>query len=172
MKNKILKTIYWVLLFFVVLITIVPILSTIKGPALFRMYAVQTGSMEPAIKTGDLIFVKEEKEYNQGDVITFRSGKGLSERVVTHRIDNVNEDGTYTTKGDANSATDYDKVQKEDIIGKYFLRIPLLGYPINFAKTPIGFLGLIAVPAMVIVYEEVDKIKEYMKTKRSKLPEV
>ena len=172
MKNVILETIYWILLLFVVMVAMVPILSTLKGPVPFRMYAVQTGSMEPAIKTGDLIFVKEEKEYNKGDVITFRGGSGSSQRVITHRIEKVNEDGTLTTKGDANAATDADKVSKENIIGRYFLRIPLLGYPINFAKTPIGFLGLIAVPAIVIVYEEVNKIKEYMKSKRSKLPEV
>lgn len=171
MNNKISNIIYWILLIFIIFIAGIPIISTIQTPIPFRMYAVQTGSMEPAIKVGDLIFVKEEKEYSQGDVITFRSGSGNSQRIVTHRIANVNEDKTYTTKGDANSGADVDRVSKENIIGKYFFRIPIIGYPINFSKTPLGFLGLIAVPAIVIGYEEVNNIREAIKT-RKKIPEV
>lgn len=166
MKDTILKIIYWVLLLFVVVVAVVPVLSSIEGPVPFRFYAVQTGSMEPAIKVGDLILVKEEEEYKQGDVITFRGGTGDSQKTITHRIEKVNEDGTFITKGDANSAADIDLVKEEDIIGRYFFRIPLLGYPINFARTPVGFLGLIAVPAVIIGYEEAKKIKDEIKTKK------
>jgi len=156
-SKKIQNIIYWTLLLFVVLIAILPTISSLNIQLPFRAFAVETGSMEPTIKVGDLIFVKEEKGYAKGDIITFDFKNNKTP--ITHRIEEINVDGTYKTKGDANSASDVDNVSKEQVIGKYFLRIPLLGYPINFVRTPLGFLILIVIPAIVISYEEFNKIK-------------
>jgi len=167
-NKKITNIVYWVLFLFVVLIAIIPTFSGLNIPLSFKLFAVQTGSMEPTIKVGDLIFVKGQNNYKVDDVITYNSGFGASKTVITHRIVDINEDGTFKTKGDFNTAADIDSVSKQNIIGKYILRIPLLGYPINFVKTPLGFLILIVIPAVIISYEEFKKIKNEISSRKIK----
>ena len=54
-------------------------------------YAVVSGSMEPAISTGTMVFSKETsfKNLKKGDVITFMISE---DQTVTHRIVSVDED--------------------------------------------------------------------------------
>jgi len=166
MKNNILNTIYWILILFVVLVAIIPAISAFNLKLPFSLYSVETGSMEPVIKPGDLIFVKEEERYQVGDIISFTDQRGGGITTITHRIASINGDGTFMTKGDANSGVDADSVRSEDIVGKYFFRIPLLGYIISFVKTPLGFLILIAIPAIIIAYEEFRKIVKHVSSKK------
>ena len=166
--KKIIKVINTTLLLLLIILGVLIAVSAFNIDLPIKTYAVQTGSMEPAINTGDLIFVKKENSYEVGDVITFQSGSGDGGKVITHRIEAMNEDGTYVTKGDANSVSDVDVVSKENVIGKYFFRIMYVGYIINFAKTPLGFFLLILIPAMIIAYEEIDKIKNEIKNIKSK----
>ena len=166
-NNQISKILYWIFVGIIIIVAIIPALSSLDIALPFRIYSVQTGSMEPAIKVGDLIFIKEEDNYKEGDIVTFFSGTGKSRTVMTHRITESNTDDTYTTKGDANTVTDVDTVLKKDILGKYFFKIPLLGYPINFVRTPLGFLILIFIPSIIIGYEEVRKIKDEILLKRN-----
>jgi signal peptidase len=165
--KKVIKVIYTTLISILLIIGILVVISAFDLNLPVKIYAVQTGSMRPAIKTGDLIFVRNESEYKIGDIITFNSGVGESNTVITHRIDDINEDGTYITKGDANSVNDVDFVSKEDIIGKYFFRIMYVGYVINFSRTPLGFFLLIIIPVMIIAYGEVDKIRNEIKKIKS-----
>ena len=54
-------------------------------PGLFgiRPYVVYSGSMEPEIQTGAVVFTKVEKlSPEKGDIITFRNG----DTVITHRV--------------------------------------------------------------------------------------
>ena len=166
MNKRIANTIYWALFLFVILVALIPTLSTVGVEIPFKLYAVQTGSMAPTIKVGDLIFVKEQENYKVDDIVTFQGGRGESETTITHRIIGVDEDGVFTTKGDFNTATDIDKVPEENIVGKYVFRIPFLGYPVNFVRTPIGFLILIVIPAVIISYEEFNKIKREISNRR------
>lgn len=82
---------------------------------------------------------------------------------VTHRITKKNIDNnitTFVTKGDANDDDDMEDVAKSFIIGKTFVHIPYLGYAVNFAKTKQGLILIIIIPAVIIVYEEILKIKD------------
>ncbi|KKP43296.1 MAG: signal peptidase I, signal peptidase, endoplasmic reticulum-type [candidate division WS6 bacterium GW2011_GWC1_33_20] len=166
LNKKILKIIYWFLIVFIIFIALISTLSTLNVELPFRLYSVKSGSMKPTIKVGDLIFVKEQEEYKVNDVIAFESGSGKSLVTVTHRIVGINEDNTFKTKGDFNNVSDVASVDKEEIVGKYVFRIPLLGYPINFVKTPIGFLLVILIPSVIISYEEAKKIKNIIVSKR------
>jgi signal peptidase I len=56
-------------------------------PGNYKVYSVQSGSMEPAISMGSLIFVRPAGDYNVGDVVTIKSGKNT----VTHRVVEKNE---------------------------------------------------------------------------------
>ena len=111
-----------------------------------------------------------ESSYKVGDIITF--GKDTKTEVpTTHRIigDKV-IDGVliYTTKGDANEDKDTKEVRKDEIIGKTIFSVPYLGYIMDFAKKPLGFILLVGLPALYIVYDEVAKIVAEVKKLRKK----
>ena len=64
-----------------------------------RPYVILSSSMEPAIRTGSLIFVNtRDKKAEEGDIVTFLLGESGQEVVVTHRIHCVTDQG-YITKG-------------------------------------------------------------------------
>ena len=124
-------------------------------------FSVQSGSMEPAIPVGSVVFTLPQKEYQTGNIITFKEG-GESE-TLTHRIHQVlpaNSEIRYVTKGDANDAPDSNAVAKNDILGKVFFSVPLLGYLVAFARTLPGLILLIIIPAAIIIYEEAVSIKK------------
>lgn len=151
------KTFYWLSLSALVLLTGITIISAFNLSDDWRLLTVQSGSMEPAIKTGSLVTVRKINNYQKGEVITYRSKKD-SKTTITHRIVEI-KDGQFITKGDANDVVDADPVSKELILGKIGLAIPLLGYPISFAKTLPGLIILIVIPSTIIVYSEILSIK-------------
>lgn len=101
---------------------------------------VASGSMEPTLSRGDLVIVRQESAYEKGNIITFiQTG---DQRTTTHRIVEV-EDGRFVTQGDANNLVD-ESIVAEQIFGKVVLTLPLIGYLIQSASTPLGLLVIIA----------------------------
>ena len=105
---------------------------------------VLSGSMEPEISQGDLIFVKETLDYIENDIVVYQDGNML----VVHRIIQINED-EIITKGDANNVMDK-PIQKTAIKGEVVAWIPYVGEVVNWIKTPIGTI-LIATIAIALV---------------------
>ncbi|MCX6725692.1 MAG: signal peptidase I [Candidatus Shapirobacteria bacterium] len=151
------KAFYWLSLSVLFLLTGVIVISAFNLSDDWRLLIVQSGSMEPAIRTGSLVIVRKINNYQKGEVITYWSKKD-SKTTVTHRIVEI-KDGQFITKGDANDVIDAISVDKELILGKINLVIPLLGYPISFAKTLPGLIILIVIPSTIIVYSEILSIK-------------
>lgn len=124
-----------------------------------------SGSMEPSIPIGSLIIVKPVGEYKTSDIITFKSTQKEND-YTTHRINEIKEkDGlkSYVTKGDANESPDFENVSTDRIVGKQIITIALVGYILWFVKTLPGLIVIIIVPALIIIYDEVDKIKKEVK---------
>ncbi len=125
----------------------------------FTSMATLSGSMSgdapDHIEVGDLIITRSVNPDNLkvGDVITFMEN---GRTAVTHRITAVNEDGTFTTKGDANNSEDLLPVKKENVIGKFLFRIPKIGDAMLFAQTPVGMLVVIGVP--IVLYIVLDMV--------------
>ena len=117
----------------------------------YHSYLVQSGSMEPTIMTGDVIFVLAKESYVKNDVVTFKEN---DRRVVTHRIVGT-QSGSFTTKGDANRTEDNGSVSPQNIIGKVFFIVPKLGYLVSFSRTLPGFIILIAVPSLLLIITQV-----------------
>lgn len=105
---------------------------------------VESGSMEPSMKVGDMLIVKKRDEIAVGDVIVYRSGRML----VVHRVIAIDGD-TLTTKGDANNAADtpFDKSAYEGTVVK---RVPFVGMLLDGIKSPIGILLLAALAILLI----------------------
>lgn len=146
-------------------LTLFPIKNNIQ------IKVVQSGSMEPEIKTGSVVIIKPENTYKVGDIVTF--GKDTKTDVpTTHRIiESRAIEGTllFKTKGDANEDADAHEISSKEIIGKVVLDVPFVGYLIAFARKPLGFLLIIILPALIIVGDEIIKIwKEVSRLRRKK----
>ena len=130
-------------------IVIIASLFTLVFRVIFRVEVVKffgysglvilTGSMEPTYHPGDVIFIHEQKDYNEGDVITFHQ-RGI---IVTHRIKEKSGE-TFTTQGDANNSSD-EPIALSDIEGKVVGSISRIGSVILFLQTPAGIISLVVV---------------------------
>lgn len=135
-----------------------------------RAYIVTSGSMEPVIKVGSLVFTAPIESYYNGNIVTFRDGK----KYVTHRIEaRLHPEGNYDapiflTSGDANDTFDTKKLSHDQIVGRVFLSIPYVGYVADFAKTPRGFILFVIIPATIIAYEELKFLLEKTKSEISR----
>ena len=169
------KIFYTFLVFVFLGLLLVTFLSLFGIPENLRIFVVETGSMEPSIPTGSVIFTTPANEYQKDDVITYRGRMeegGPKNFIVTHRVSEVtreNGDSIYETKGDANEDVDPNKVNEIDVIGKTLFHIPYIGYAVGFAKTQMGFVLLVIIPAVIIIYNEFMTISaEFRKKDRQK----
>jgi len=164
--KKIANVFYWLITVLLLIAAGTIALSALKLPGGLRLYTVMSGSMTPKIPVGSLVFVRAQEEYQKGDVITFKSEEYKSitnpKVTITHRLyDIVQQDGKvyYQTKGDANNTSDSDLLEKSQIIGKTDFYLPYFGYVVSFAKTKEGLIGMIIIPAVIIIYSELIAIK-------------
>lgn len=168
---KILKIFYYLFFTAVAIIVLLLVASAVPIPGNYKVMIVQSGSMEPTIKTGAVVVVKPRAEYKVGDIVTFES-EGSSKKTVTHRIvEEKNKNGTiaFVTKGDANNGNDQREIAKEEIIGKMLFDVPYVGYVVAGARNPYGFMAMIVFPALIIIFDEVKKIRSEIKKGRKKV---
>jgi signal peptidase len=163
MVNKLSKILYYLLTTVIVLVVLFFVISALPIPGGAKTFVVQSGSMEPAIRTGSIVVVLPQEKYQTGDVITF-GPYSKSRPLTTHRIVEVTSTG-YVTQGDANNATDARTVLSSNVIGRVRFSIPYFGYAVAAAQKPMGFIILIAVPALLLIWDEVKKIKNEVKKK-------
>ena len=115
---------------------------------------VVSGSMAPAIHTGDLVIDNrvssaEARWLTAGQIISFHAAPGA--KTITHRIAQVVSVGgetEYVTKGDANAAADSVRVVPSQIEGVYSTKIPNGGYVLNALHQPLTLALLLASPAL------------------------
>ena len=120
--------------------------NALPMPFGFGLATVQSGSMEPALHKGDLLFVTARPAYNTGDVVVYQQGSAL----VAHRIVQENN-GVVTTQGDANNTTD-EPFSTENIKGTVVFSLPALGYVVDFVKTPFGLIVVLAAAILLVEY--------------------
>jgi len=158
----VLVLIKWALILFLTLLGAYFLFSNVHVFGGLRSYVVQSGSMEPAIMTGDVVIVQSKSNYSINDVVTFNDSS--TGRVVTHRIiEAKNSNQEFQTKGDANRTGDDAVVSLGQIIGKVVFVIPKIGYLVSFTKTLMGLVLLVLVPAAIFVLDELIKIMKNAK---------
>jgi signal peptidase len=118
----------------------------------FQVYTVITGSMEPDLSIGDLIYVKPVdsiQDLRVGDDVTFVLNEDLV--VATHRVIRVDVEKQHVyTKGIANEIED-EPVHFKNVIGIVQFNIPLLGYVSDYIQNPPGMYIAIAAGAVMIL---------------------
>jgi signal peptidase len=165
---KLIKAFYNLFFGLVVVLALLLLATVFPITGNYKVLIVQSGSMEPALLTGSLVFTKPQADYSVHDIITYQSGRDL----ITHRIfeKKQNTSGiSYITKGDANKASDKNNITDSAIIGRVFLSVPYLGFAVDTAKKPWGFAFIVVLPALIIIGDELKKIiQEIKKIKANK----
>ena len=115
------------ILLIVVILACIPL--TVPRLMGYQIYSVVTGSMEPEIPIGSMVYVKSivPKELKEKDVVAFYGGRDTN-AIITHRV--VYNDlisGQIITKGDANKTTDMNPVSYSNVIGIVEYTLPKVG---------------------------------------------
>jgi signal peptidase len=127
-----------VILLLVLAAVLTPVALVATGALPYQAYVVRTGSMSPTILRASVVIV-EAGQYEVGQVITFRRAGDRT----THRFVALNDDGTLTTKGDANDTIDPFIVPTADVIGGVTAFVPRLGYLVVYLQNPLALGSLI-----------------------------
>jgi len=139
------------------LILVIVLCLPITIPRLFgySIYTVVSGSMEPAIPIGSLVYTKEIAPENvaEGDVIAFyssdQSGAVITHRVVTNRVIS----GDFITKGDANDTNDLTPIPYDNLVGKVSMTIPFMGRYLSAIATPFGRIATACLVAIAVILQ-------------------
>lgn len=116
---------------------------------------VRSGSMAPAIETGDvLLFDAYDGGAEEGDIVVFRAPSGAYEgELITHRIvraETVDGEKVYFTKGDAAASEDAWTLGDGDIVGVYRKKLPLIADVAGHMRTAGGRMLVIGLPILLL----------------------
>lgn len=121
-KNCVFKIIYALVIIYLIIF-----IPTIWGE---KPLVVISGSMEPTLKVGGILYYHNEnyENYEVDDILVYR----LDDHIISHRIYDITEDGIIT-KGDANKTYDNLVITEDIILGEGTdWCIPLIGYYADF----------------------------------------
>lgn len=183
--KKVLKVIVnalaWIILIFAMLVTIL-VFSSARNNNVANLFGfipmtVESDSMVPTFKKDDLIICREiddVKSLKEQDVITFWTMIEGQRVKNTHRIVAINEDGSFTTRGDNNQVDDELAVYPADLIGKWTeFKIGGFGKVMSFLRTKTGFFVCILIPmALFFLFELYKFIITLIEIKRPEAPEL
>lgn len=107
---------------------------------------VRGDSMEPTYVTGDLVIVRAEPSYLPGDIVAYRvpDGELGAGRVVIHRIIGGDAGAGYRLQGDNNDGVDPWTPADGDVVGRAWLRVPVVGRVLAWAHQPVTLASLAA----------------------------
>lgn len=131
-----------------VLLILVCVPLTVPRMLGYHIYTVVSGSMEPAIPVGSLVYINNmtPEDVQEGDVIAFYGATDGSS-IITHRVvTNSTIMSEFITKGDANEENDMNPIPYSHFIGKVVLTVPKMG---GLAQTFTSTSGKIAAACMI-----------------------
>lgn len=113
---------------------------------------VISGSMEPRIAVGDIIFAdpmgqSELKQTVMLKNVLLAEDPNKSGKLVTHRVVEILHDGeAFITKGDANVSNDSTPVPVKNVLGIEKLRVPYIGIPVFALQS-----GNLVIPGLFVI---------------------
>lgn len=141
--------------------------SSIAG---YRLFTIASESMFPTYKIGDVILIKETPvtKLNVGDDVTYQGQRGnLIDKIVTHRIIKIEENGTITTQGIANQYAD-PTITSSQLYGKVVYRLFFMTILNKVILNKFGFYFLIFVPLVMLIFMEIIDTISDMKHSKEK----
>lgn len=174
------------IVFLMVIVTFVDKKISLKngktGSPLFGAYVIVSESMIPHINVYDAVVIARAKEeqIHIDDIITFLSKEiETAGTPITHRVIGIVHDPNdeskiigYRTKGDHNNTADFALITPNEVIGKVFLRIPMIGYLQIIMTKPIGWLLIIFIPCLLVIGNDIFKLLRTSKLSKNKENEI
>ena len=130
----------------IVIVIVIALCAAVPKAVGISSYTVLTGSMEPAVPVGSLVYAKaaDPASLSIGDIIVFYDGRDTIP--VTHRVvENQADSNQVITKGDANTSNDIAPIPYNNIIGKVVLCVPYLGRILGPLGTIMGKIAMLAI---------------------------
>lgn len=124
---KFLKEIFIKIIYVFLLIYLIIFIPKLFG---YNPLVVISGSMEPTLKVGGLLYYEEIdiNDFKEKDILVYE----LKDHIISHRVVEHLDNG-FITKGDANNSYDSSIVNDNQILGRGTnWSIPLLGYYADF----------------------------------------
>ena len=124
-KNRLGNIVSWITLALMVMLV-----ALISCRFNYCLLIIGSESMTGSIDMGDAIIyqVYDDQVIEEGDVLIFEKNRTTYvHRVI--KIENIEGQIRYTTKGDANQSADSWYVVQSDIVGIYRVKISFIGYP-------------------------------------------
>ena len=118
-------------------------------------------SMEPLLNEGDGLIVLPVNPQNvdEGDIVAFREdGKTIVHKVIGF------EDGKIITHGVNLPKDDVERVSSHQLIGRHVLTVPYVGHILVRINSIFGFLILLLIPGALVVYTELKKIRNELRS--------
>lgn len=150
-----------------ILLIVICLPLTVPKAFHYHVYTVISGSMEQAIPTGSLVYIKEmePKDVQVDDVIAFYGTKDAAS-IITHRVvENRVLMGEFITKGDANATKDMNPTPYDNFIGKVAYSIPKVG---GIALVLTGVYGKILAGGAILGAVILHGIASVINSKREK----
>ncbi len=131
---------------------------------------VLTDSMQPEIKSGDLIIchVTDAEEIEVNDIISFFDPEGNGTSIVTHRVVEIlQENGEifFRTRGDNNNTDDKELVPEGNLVGVYKTRIAGVGHVAMFMQSTTGLIVCVVLPILLLVGYDIIRRRIYEKNR-------
>ena len=138
-KIKIIKLIFYTIVFLCVTYKIIFLLSTtITQKDYMKFFGItflnmESELMEDELSKNDFVMLKavKENELQEGDIIAYT----VNDQIRINKI--INTKNGYTTKSNKNYYPDIEKIEYEEIIGKKVGNIPHLGTVIKILQSKI-----------------------------------
>jgi len=125
-----------------ILILMLLVALSIAVPNAFgtKTMVVQSGSLEPAMPAGSLVFVvpAAKKDIQVGDVISYSINERIT--VLTYRVIAVDEQGRFGVKDEMNPAVNVHPVPYDNVLGVVRFSVPFAGYVMDYIKTQHGLI--------------------------------
>jgi len=127
------------------------------GPASYVMVAGR--SMQPTLDSGDLVLVRQQGNYGNGDIVAFRvpEGEPGEGAIVIHRIVGGSAEEGLIVQGDNKNGPDPWRPTAGDVVGRLWFSVPGAGRLLAILQSPLLLAGLasgVAVSLVLIGGEE------------------
>lgn len=129
----------------------------------YHVFTIVTESMEPELKVGDIILVKdtESNDIKIGDNITYQGmSDELNGKIITHKVVNLikeNDKNIFYTQG-VNTSTIDPAVYYEQIYGVVQYKFIVLSFIYKIITNTVGFIFFIVLPLGYIFVMELKTI--------------
>ena len=148
------------------LFALVAVLALAALPRLlgYEMLTVHSGSMTGTASVGSLVVTKPitPDQVEVGDVVLVRAEtEGLAAPGVLHRVIALHIRGgevVVRTKGDANAAPDPEPYVLSGATVTPVLVVPHVGRAMAFARPPLGWMVIVALPATLLLWLQLKAI--------------